>query len=362
MPTFAIACGGTGGHLFPGLAVARACLRRGHNVLLFVSRKPVDREILAANPDLPAVALSTTGWTGLHPRVPTFLLNFWRGLQESRSALRQHHVAAVLGMGGFTCAPPLLEARRLGLPAFLHESNAIPGKVTRWFGPRLDKVLLGLPACAEHLPNCRTVVTGTPVRDSLIRLEPGVARSHFSLDPNRFTIAVMGGSQGAAGLNEMMLRAAADLADIGPQLQVIHLTGPTDKGLMHANYQRAGIKAEVLPFCHEMEKVYSAADLVVARSGASSGAELAHYGLPSILVPYPEAAEDHQTRNAEVFVRAGAARLVPQKRDEGAPLARAIRDLFENAAERRAMGEAARRIAPTDATARIVQELEHAVA
>ncbi len=362
MPTFAIACGGTGGHLFPGVAVARACIRRGHGVLLFVSRKQVDRDILAANPDLPAVALSATGWTGLNSRTPAFFLNLWRSLAEARAALRQHRVAAVLGMGGFTCAPPLLQARRLGLPAFLHESNAIPGKVTRWFGPRLNKVLLGLPDCAQHLPGAHTAVTGTPVRESLIRLDPAAARSAFSLDPQRFTVAVMGGSQGAVGLNEMMLRAAADLADLGPQLQVIHLAGPTDKGLMGANYQRAGIKAEVLPFCHEMEKVYSAADLVVARSGASSGAELAHYGLPSILVPYPQAAEDHQTRNAEVFVRAGAARLVPQKRDDGAPLARAIRDLFHDASARQTMGQAARAIAPSDATERIVQELEHAAA
>ncbi|MFQ3669893.1 MAG: undecaprenyldiphospho-muramoylpentapeptide beta-N-acetylglucosaminyltransferase [Verrucomicrobiia bacterium] len=362
MPTFAIACGGTGGHLFPGLAVARTALRRGHTILLFVSRKTIDRDILAAHPDLPAVSLSATGWPGLNPRLPGFFLNLYRGLCEARNALRHHHVQAILGMGGFTCAPPLFQAQRLRLPALLHESNAIPGKVTRWFGPRLHKVLLGLPDCASHLPGCSTAVTGTPVRDSLIRLDPASARTSLSLDPQRFTLAVIGGSQGATGLNEMMLRAAADLADLAPQLQLIHLTGPTDQGLLAANYARVGLRAQVLPFCHEMEKVYSAADLIIARSGASSGAEIAHYGLPSLLVPYPQAAEDHQTRNAQVFVRAGAARLIPQTRDNGAPLALAIRELFQHPAALRHMALAARAIAPADATERILQELEHAIA
>lgn len=347
--------------MFPGLAVARACQRRGHQVVLFVSRKPVDQEILNANPDLPAVALSTTGWTGFNRRTPAFFLNLWTSLREARAALRRHRVEAVLGMGGFTCAPPLIQARRLGLPTFLHESNAFPGKVTRWFGRRVNKVLLGLPESGERLPGCSTVVTGTPVRESLVRVEPEAARIRFDLDPNLFTVAVMGGSQGAAGLNEMMVRAAPDLADLSGQLQLIHLTGPTDKGLLAANYSRAGLRACVLPFCHEMEKVYSAADLVVARSGASSGAEIAHYGLPSILVPYPEAADDHQTRNAEVFVRAGAAVLVRQNRGDGAVLARAIRDLFLHPKTRQTMGEAARALAPDGVADRIVEELEHAV-
>lgn len=362
MAKFAIACGGTGGHLFPGLAVAEGCVRRGHEVLLFVSKKEIDRKILSQHPQFPSVALSTIGWTGVGLRTPAFLLKLWNSLGESRTELKKFGAEAVVGMGGFTCAPPLHEARRLKLPTLLHESNSIPGKVTRWLSGRVDRVLLGIEDCASHLPGARTVVTGTPVRTSLVRKDPREARVALGLKPDLLTVAVMGGSQGALGLNEMMLRAVADLRGMASHMQVIHLTGPTDQGLMLANYQRAGIHAEVIPFCHEMEKVYSAADLVVARSGASSLAEISYYGLPSILIPFPEAAEDHQTRNAEVFVRKGAALLVVQDRHNGGPLAAALRPLLENAVARNGMARQAAGVMPAEATDRIIKELEDVIA
>jgi len=361
MGRIAIACGGTGGHLFPGLAVAQECVRRGHEVRLYISPKTIDRQMLQAYPEFKAVALPTVGWTGLNLKAASFFRKAWEGYGLCLDEIADFQPHVILGMGGFTSAPLIFAARRRKIPSFLHESNAIPGKVTKWLAPRVSKVLLGFSQCAKYLAPAICAHTGTPVRPSLITKERAHAAEHFGLNPGLPTVAIIGGSQGAQGLNEMIIRAMPGWQKLAGKVQFIHLTGPRDDQLMMANYRRYHLVAVALPFCAEMENVYSLADLVVARSGASSLAELCYYALPSILVPYPEAAENHQLRNAEIFVEAGAALLMPQGNDSVEKLTDAVADLILDEPLRKEMSRRAEELVQVDATARITEELEYAM-
>jgi UDP-N-acetylglucosamine--N-acetylmuramyl-(pentapeptide) pyrophosphoryl-undecaprenol N-acetylglucosamine transferase len=207
MAKIGIACGGTGGHLYPGLAVAEALAARGHAVRLYVSGKDLDRRILAAYPQFASVALPTIGWTGFNPRALKFCKRFWDACRLSGRDLRRERLDAVLGMGGFTSAPLILSATRRGVPAFLHESNAIPGKATRLLASRAREVFVGFGECARHLPGVSTRHTGTPVRATLHKIEREQAAAFWGLDPEKFTVGIVGGSQGARAVNDAVIAA-----------------------------------------------------------------------------------------------------------------------------------------------------------
>jgi UDP-N-acetylglucosamine--N-acetylmuramyl-(pentapeptide) pyrophosphoryl-undecaprenol N-acetylglucosamine transferase len=360
---FAIACGGTGGHLFPGLAVAEVLRAQGHEVLLFVSEKEVDARALRAYPDLPSAKLPSIGLPALFsPAMVTFLRRLRESLKKCGAAYDADRPHAVLGMGGFTSIAPLIAARRRGIPAFLHESNAIPGKANRLAALFCRAVLLGFDDCARHFPKRRTQVTGTPIRRELATDAPGKteARRALGLDPETTTLLVMGGSQGAAGINALMTQAAPHLP--ATPLQIVHLSGERDAETVRLIYADAGIKAVVLPFCDRMQDVYPAADLAVSRSGAASLGELSWFGLPSVLVPFPYAAEDHQRLNAEIFVRSGAARLQAEKGATGESLARLLVSLLESPQILATMSASAKALAPRDAAARVAAVLTEAQA
>ncbi|MEY3481338.1 MAG: hypothetical protein RIQ71_2113, partial [Verrucomicrobiota bacterium] len=180
----------------------------------------------------------------------------------------------------------------------------------------------------------------------------------LGLDAGRRTLLVMGGSQGAAGINRLLAEAAPELRCL--DLQVIHLSGRQDAEKMRAAYAEAGLVAAVLPFCDKMQDVYAAADLVISRSGAASLTELSWFGLPAVLVPYPHAAEDHQTLNARIFERAGAARIFPEKDASGASLAAMLKSLLSSGASLESMAAAAKSLAPRDAAKRVAGVLTHA--
>lgn len=358
---FVIACGGTGGHLFPGLAVAEELRAAGHNVMLLVSEKEIDARALAAFPDIPRETLPSTGLPSLlSPAALKFALRLLSSYRKCSGLCTRFRPDAVLGMGGFTSIAPMAAAWRHGTPAFLHDSNAIPGKANRLGARFCRKILLGFKDCARHFPNQPVEVTGTPIRRELSGNAPAKsdARRTLGLNPDRRTLLVMGGSQGAAGINKLMGEAASDLRDV--DLQVIHLSGARDAEKLRASYATAGIVAAVLPFCDRMHEVYAAADIVVSRSGAASLNELSWFGLPSVLVPYPHAAEDHQTLNARIFERAGAATIFPEKDAAGASLAAVLKSLLAPGASLESMAAAARSLAPRDAAKRVAGVLTKA--
>ena len=347
---FAIACGGTGGHLFPGLAVAEVLRGQGHDVLLFVSEKEIDARALRAHPDLPHQKLPSIGLpTIFSPAMVTFLRRLRSSLKACGSSYDAERPDAVLGMGGFTSIAPLIAARRRGIPAFLHESNAIPGKANRLAARFCRSVLLGFDDCARHFSKSTTreLAEGAPA--------PAEARRALGLEPERTTLLVMGGSQGAAGINALMAQAASHLP--AAALQVVHLAGDRDVETVRSAYATAGVPAVVLPFCDRMQEVYPAADLAISRSGAASLGELSWFGLPSVLIPFPYAAEDHQRLNAEIFTRAGAAKLLAEPEATGESLSRLVISLLESPETLAAMATAARALAPRDAAARVAAVL-----
>jgi len=355
----AIACGGTGGHLFPGLAVAEELRHRGHDTLLLVSAKQIDAMALQGATEQASRALPGIGWPGfLSPRVFTFgrtMLDSWR---ECGQVYREFQPTAVVGMGGFTSAIPLLLGRKLHLPTLIHESNAIPGRVTRLIAPWVNKTLLGFEGCAHYLRRAHCVVTGTPVRRGLERVDRNMAAEKYGLNPTLPIVLIMGGSQGAHGINQLVLKTLPLWHTNREEVQFIHLTGQADANIAEINYRRQRLTAVVEAFSTEMEHFYSLADVVISRSGAASLTELSHYGLPSVLMPYPAAADDHQSFNARIFQDSGASRILVESKATPESLHGVVTEILENQELRERMGAAARRMAGTDAAERVAEEIE----
>lgn len=352
-----IACGGTGGHLFPGIAVAEVLQGRGHEVMLLVSEKDIDAVALSGRANLRVEKLPTVGLpSSFSPAFFGFARRFLESLTLCRSLYGKFKPNAVLGMGGFTSTAPVLAARIRGIATFIHESNAVPGKANRWTARLVNAVMLGFKECAPFFPKTRTEITGTPVRTDLVRLDRADARRRLGLREDLPTLLVMGGSQGASGINQALIKALPFLQ--GVPLQVIHLSGTRDERLVADNYRRQNVPAYIGAFHHRMEEVYSAADVVVARAGAASLAELAAFSLPGILIPFPYAADDHQTRNAEIYAHADAAILLKQSDISGELLARKIRELIQSPQRLQRMAENSARLAPKDAAGRVANTIE----
>lgn len=355
----AIACGGSGGHLFPGLAVARALHERGHEVLLLVSEKNVDGTALRAHPEFRSEKLPSIGLPDvLSPAFIRFLQRAWESLSRCRTIFRRYRPSAVLSMGGFTSTAPLVVAKMKGIPSLIHESNSIPGRANRLGARFSSRVLLGFTECQAHFPHSECIVTGTPVRLAMTAapLSREQTLEMFRLDPSRKTLLVTGGSQGASGINQLLFRATPLLRHL--PLQIIHLTGEQDDRLAAANYLRENIPAYVVPFHHRMEETFSCADLVISRAGASSLSELSYFGLPSILIPYPYATDNHQESNASVFVRAGAAEMLLESVMTPEIFSQLVANLLEDDQRRQNMAKQAKNVFPRNATERVVAALE----
>ena len=355
-PTIAIACGGTGGHLFPGLAVAEQLVKRGCAVSLIVSPKEVDQQAVKAalerrtparqgdDPQhaktllgasievltLPAVGLQNRNYF-------SFARSFVKSWLAARKAFASRKPVAALAMGGFTSAPPIFAAKQFGAKTFLHESNTIPGKANRWLSRFVDECFVGFPQAASRLHSTKVVTTGTPVRPQFQPRDPAACRTALGLDPNRPTILVMGGSQGASGINDLMISTLSMLATRDPQPQFFHLSGPNDVEKVRRAYAEKNLRAVVHGFFEEMDTALGAATVAVSRSGASSLAEIAAMRVPSVLVPFPAATDNHQFFNAKAFAETGAAHLLEQKNSTPEKFAALILDLVTTATVREQM-------------------------
>jgi UDP-N-acetylglucosamine--N-acetylmuramyl-(pentapeptide) pyrophosphoryl-undecaprenol N-acetylglucosamine transferase len=354
----AIACGGTGGHLFPGIAVAQALRREGHTVLLLVSKKDVDQHVFEIGEGfevqrIPAIGLPVRK---LSLAMIGFLCKLIVSICKCQWMYFQRGIDVVLGMGGFTSAAAVLAAQWKFIPTVIHESNSIPGKANLWVARRARFAACGMQDCVENFRPGKGVWTGTPVRTSLSEMPKDEARHKLSLDPAKPTVLVMGGSQGAEAINQAAMGAWPRIKEFN----LIHLTGETDLQLAKDVYEGAGAPVCVRAFLCEMELAYNAADIVVSRAGAASLAEIAHYRLPNILIPYPFAAENHQQRNAEVFEKAAAGQILTQEELSGDKLALVIRSLFNNETKRTRMVQKLAALDKTNAAAEIVDLLKQA--
>ncbi len=353
-PAVLIACGGTGGHLYPGIAVAEILQASGRKVILLISEKKIDALAASGHPNLhfeklPFLAMPKP-WS---PKMLGFLRGLWSGTRTCRRLIREHHIGTVLGMGGFTSFAPLYAGKKEGCRTLIHESNAVPGKANRLNARYSSTVLLGLDACRTHFPKHPDVRTvGTPVRAAMTVPPEVDPHDFFKLDPQLKTLLVMGGSQGALGINRIVGMTLPAFEQMG--IQILHITGPGDYEEARDVYAKHPLLSQhVAAFCHRMELAYRVADLAIARAGASTLAELSYFGVPSLLVPYPHAADDHQTRNAEIFAQAGSARLMPESGLNDQTLARTVETILldENATD--AMKTAARSQARPNAASEI---------
>ena len=353
----AIACGGTGGHVFPGLAVAEALQRRGWDIQLLISAKEVDQQAVRTAAGMEVITLPAVAWR-------RGIISCCRGLVKSylqaRSLFINERPHALLAMGGFACAAPVL-AVPFRTPTFIHEANSVPGLANRWLAPWVDEVFVYFPSATTRFRRAAVTVTGMPVRAQFQPMDSASCRTALGLAPQRPVLLIMGGSQGASGINSLILQTLPALVAQLPDLQFLHLTGTNDGEKVKAAYAHLSCRAVVRPFLTEMEYALGAATVAVSRAGASSLAELAALRVPAILIPYPAAANNHQFRNALALVESGAARLVAQAVATPENLTRLILDLFQNAALRQSLSNALARWHDPQAAERIAERIALAV-
>ena len=342
-----VACGGTGGHAFPGLAVAEELAKRGHEVTVWDSGRAVESSVMKAWTG----AVFTTGARQLAAKNAFAIL---RSLLRCRKEMRRTRPDALLAMGSYASLPPVLAARSCGVKVFLHEANTVPGKAVEFLARFAETVAISFPMTAKFLPNARTVVTGLPVRPEIAK---GV-RFPF-IPPNAFVVFVTGGSQGAHAVNRLLTKAlvllkkelAAEPA--ARPLYVIHQTGAKDEAEVVAAYAAAGVPARVHAFEHEMANAFASADVVVARAGASTCFELAACGKPAFLIPLPSAVRDHQHYNAEAFAASGAADEGMQAKLTASSVCRYLRHKCLHPEPLAAMAEKMKALARPDAAVRV---------
>ena len=349
--TILIAAGGTGGHLFPGIAVADELKARDPETrVVFVGtpRGLESRLVPKAGYELEMLPILPLNGVGPVRMLKGVLALPW-AMVKAVQLVRRLRPAAVLGVGGYAGGPIVLVAALLRIPTVVLEPNAKPG-----FTNRVLKPFVRHAACSyeetRRLFGSKGVVTGNPVRGGFAKLAP-----KWHVPP--LTLLAFGGSQGARVINHT-LTAALPLLPGPDKLRIVHQTGPASRDEVATNYNAAGRKAEVLPFLDDMETRFAQADLVLCRSGATTAAELAAAGKASVLVPFARAADDHQRENARALEAAGAARMIEEKDLTPERLATVLTEVLGDAARLTAMEEAARKLARPDAAARVADLLE----
>jgi UDP-N-acetylglucosamine--N-acetylmuramyl-(pentapeptide) pyrophosphoryl-undecaprenol N-acetylglucosamine transferase len=344
----AVACGGTGGHAIPGAVAAHALRARGHAVTVWLAGRGAESSI-AELWDGPVVRVSVRSIGSL--RSPAALLGVcsqFSAVVRAIRKLRADRPAVLLAMGSYTSVPPVIAARLLRIPVVLHEANAIPGLAIACLARLASRVAMTFASAAKHLPAGRVVVTGLPLR----RLAT-VPLQHEHLSKDRFTVMVMGGSQGAHALNETVTGALCRLHASCRAIQVVHLSGSADMAAVRASYAQAGVPAVVFDFFVDIGRAYRAADVVVARAGAATCMELAAVAVPAVLVPLPTAARNHQVLNARYLERAGGAVVIEQAELTVAGLATRLAGLMDAPDTLRGMRAAMRDLQATDGAERL---------
>ena len=348
---FVIVGGGTGGHLYPGIAVAQELKRWDPRArIIFIGSKAgVEREILARQ-GCTYLGITASGWARRTPsQQARAVKQLLQGFGEAFKILRRLQPHVVLGLGSYVAAPVMLAAWVLGLPRVCHEQNVIPGLTNRLLARLVDRVAVSFDESVEHFPRGKAIVTGNPVRPAIWEV-----RGQKPTPNGRFHLFVFGGSQGAHHLNTAMLDALPLLAAHWETLWVTHQTGQQDYSTVHASYRERGFPGVVHAYIQDMAAEYRQADMVICRAGATTIAELMATGSPAILVPFPYAANNHQEHNARVLATAGAAVVIPDRDLSGQTLAEQIRhfmhhpkEVADMAARCRALGrpDAARRVA-----------------
>ena len=352
--TFLIACGGTGGHLSPGIAVAQELTARGHQCKLLISRKNVDRKLCEAYPELTFIPISGVGFSGKLLNLPRCLWATIKNILQSFRLLHQTKANAVIGFGGFTNIGIILAAKILRKPCFLHEANYIPGRAVRLLGRWATVVYV--PKLFPDQSQLPMKVCGFPVRREFKKIPQAAAKENLGFDPNKKLLVIVGGSQGARVLTQWAEKYSEDFKK--QNLQLLCLTGMRndDEDAVKAESVASDPSVRFISFCHQMHIVYSAADLVVGRAGAGTIAELTMCETPSILIPLPTSADGHQLANARAFEHRSGCVCLEQA--DLPKLWERVEVLLSDAKKCEEMSERLRALKALDATQMMVTDIE----
>jgi UDP-N-acetylglucosamine--N-acetylmuramyl-(pentapeptide) pyrophosphoryl-undecaprenol N-acetylglucosamine transferase len=360
-PWFVVAGGGTGGHLYPGLAVAESVqsLQPDFEVSVFGTPRPIDRKLTEPR-KYELVVQDVRAFPSRPWQWPGFLAAWFRSVKYARQRFSKRPPAVVLGLGGYAAGPPVVAATKLGIPTAIFNPDAVPGRANRRLGSRVNRIFVQWDKTADYFPKARDVVcTGCPVRPAFATATREQGCRALKLDPDRNTLLITGASQGAHSINAAIMELF-DLWRVAEGWQMVHLTGAADLEICREKYKENGIDARVFAYTEHMAYCMASADLVISRAGASTLAEITAMSLPAILMPYPFDRKQHQLANAKVLVDQGAATLVEDANDPKTNASRLrdeLRDLMRSEESRRRMGRSSGALGRLDAADAIATQL-----
>lgn len=353
-----VAGGGTGGHLFPGIAVAEEFLTRApDNQVLFVgSERGIEaRTIPRLGYQLELISAAGIRGKGNLAKLKGAAMLLY-GYAQSRRLLQKFQPDLVLGVGGYASLPMVLAAKGMGIPRYIHEQNALPGMSNKVLARVANRVFISLEESARFFPRDSTLLTGNPLRKQI--LETLTQQERQPHDETGCNLFIFGGSQGAHSLNVALPQAVARLhADVRNRLKITHQTGESDFEEVNAAYKAIGFTATVRPFIDDMASEYQKADLIICRAGATTIAEVTAMGKACLFVPFPYATDDHQRKNAEALLKKGACEMLLEREMTGDGLSRAITRLTNSPTELEQIGKHAAELARLDAARIIVDEM-----
>ncbi|RPI37397.1 MAG: undecaprenyldiphospho-muramoylpentapeptide beta-N-acetylglucosaminyltransferase [Nitrospiraceae bacterium] len=351
-----IAGGGTGGHLFPGLALAEEVRKRDEKTeVVFVGTEHGIEARVLPREGYPLRFVRAEGFVGksLLRKVKS-IGKMFLSILDSYRILNAVKPDIVIGVGGYASGAVVLIAHFKSIPTMIHEQNSVPGTANRILGRFVDHICVTYQESLSVFPMGKTFLTGNPIRSKILRGEREAAMKLFSLDKEMFTVFVFGGSSGAASINRAMVSALNSLGEVKTKIQFLHQTGEKDYESVREAYRKAGFKGTVAPFIYQMAEAYAVADMVISRAGATTLAEITALGKPALLIPYPYSAGRHQEFNAIKLREMGAAFVVFDNEMNGEVLAKHIREMLENEATRNEMQRASRGLGRPEACGRII--------
>ncbi len=339
--TLLVMAGGTGGHVFPGLAVADKLKAQGWQISWLGTQERMEAQLVPEHGyEIDFIDIAGVRGNGLK-RLLMAPLRIIKSIIQARAVLKKRHVDLVLGMGGFASGPGGIAAWMMGIPVILHEQNAAAGLTNRILAHFSKKILMGFSGAFRSE---KAVLVGNPVRKELLNLP----EKQISAQNSPLKVLVIGGSLGARVLNEQLPKAFSRFDS--SQLKILHQSGKGNDESLKAVYQKLELDVDVQPFIHDMDAAYAWADLVICRAGALTVAEVAVVGLPAIFVPLPHAVDDHQTKNAQDLLNKEAALLIPQNELNADKVSDYLQRFSQNRALLKKMSENSRKAAITDAT------------
>lgn len=351
--SFVMTGGGTGGHVFPAIAVARVLRERGHRLLFIGTERGIESRLVpGAGFEMEYIRIGGFNRVGLRKQLQT-ALQLPSSISAASKILKDFQPAAVFSMGGFVAGPVMIAAIMRKIPLVIMEPNAVPGLANRQVARRVYRALLGFEAARAWFPPSKSEITGLPVRPEFFAVQPKQS--------GIFTTFITGGSGGARTLNRASRESWQFFREDGSPIRIIHQSGIAEHEALAREFSESGLAGEVVPFVENMPQAFAQADLAIARSGGTVN-EIAAAGMPSILVPFPFAADDHQKRNAEALCDAGAARMVLDAEMNGERLFREVQSLRANAGELNKMRERVKQFARPGAAERAADVMEEAAA